>query len=86
MTGLRGKRWFLFIWDDGNLDHLALHQIQESEAEEIFFNSYIITPNKKKYGPKKYRIDGRTNAGRKIRLIFEDFGSSSARIITGWDL
>ena len=86
MTGLTGKRWYFFVWDENNEEHLAKHRIKEWEAEEVFFNRYVIAPNKKQHGPKRYRIDGRTNTGRKLRLIFEDLGSQTARIITGWDL
>lgn len=86
MTGLRGKRWYFFVWDEHNEEHLGGHGIRDWEAEEVFFNPYIITPNKKKHGPRRYRIDGKSNAGRRLRLIFEDLGSCTARIITGWDL
>ncbi|HPI40147.1 MAG TPA: hypothetical protein PLJ21_05040 [Pseudobdellovibrionaceae bacterium] len=86
MTGLTGKRWYFFVWDEDNIEHLWMHRIDEYEAEEVFFNKYVITPNKKKHGPKRFRIDGRTNAGRYLRLIFEDLGSNTARIITGWDI
>lgn len=86
MTGLRGKRWFFFVWDENNENHLSQHRIRPWEAEELFFNPYIITPNKKQHGPKRYKIDGRSNSGRKLRIIFEDLGSNTARIITGWDL
>lgn len=86
MSGLQGKRWYFFIWDEGNIEHLWQHQILPEEAEELFFNPYLITPNKKKHGPKKYRIDGKTDRGRKLRIIFEDCGRNVARIITGWDL
>lgn len=86
MSGLTGKRWYFFIWDEENEEHLGAHHISPEEAEEVFFNRYVITPNKKKHGPKRYRIDGRTNGGRSLRLIFEDLGVSMARIITGWDL
>jgi len=55
------------------------------EAEEVFFNRYVITPNKKRYGRGRYRIDGRTNGGRSLRLIFQDLGNNIARIITEWD-
>lgn len=65
---------------------MAKHHIESDEAEEVFFNRYVITPNKKKHGPRRYRIDGRTNQGRRLRLIFEDMGESMARIITGWDI
>jgi uncharacterized DUF497 family protein len=72
MTGLRGKRWYFFVWDEDNEEHIAQHGIGDEEAEELFFNPYVITPNKKKHGSKRYRIDGRTNAGRRLRVIFED--------------
>lgn len=86
MTGLQGKRWYFFIWDEDNEDHLWQHRVRPEEAEEVFFNPYVITPNKKRHGPRRYRIDGKTNHGRSLRLVFEDLGSSMARIITGWDL
>ena len=86
MTGLTGKRWYFFVWDEDNEEHLARHHITTEEAEEVFFNRYVITPNKKKHGPRRYRIDGRTDHGRRLRLIFEDMGASMARIITEWDL
>ncbi len=86
MSGLTGKRWCFFVWDENNEEHLMLHRISPEEAEEVFFNRYVISPNKKKHGAHRYRIDGRTNQGRRLRLIFEDFDASIARIITGWDL
>lgn len=86
MSGLKGKRWYFFMWDENNANHLMLHNIRPFEAEEVFFNKYIITPNKKKHGANRYRIDGRTDGGRALRLIFEDMGFNMARIITGWDI
>lgn len=86
MSGLQGRRWYFFIWDDGNIGHLLEHGIRPEEAEQVFFNRYVITPNKKKHGLGRYRIDGRTDGGRYIRLIFEGFGGNIARVITGWDI
>jgi uncharacterized DUF497 family protein len=86
VTGLQGKRWYFFIWDEDNSEHLRLHGVSEMEAEQVFFNPYVITPNKKQHGPRRYRIDGSSNQGRSLRLVFEDLGKSTARIITGWDL
>ena len=86
MSGLRHRRWCYFIWDLDNEEHLSQHKIRPGEAEEVFFNPYVITPNVKKHGPNRFRIDGRTNGGRRLRLIFEDIGQNIARIITGWDL
>lgn len=84
--GTYWKALVFFIWDEHNEEHLARHKIQSWEAEEVFFNKYIVTPNKKKHGHRRYMIEGKTNAGRKLRIIFEDFGLQTARIITGWDL
>ena len=69
-----------------NIEHLGAHRVTPEEAEEVFFNRYVITPNKKRHGRGRYRIDGRTNAGRSLRLIFQDLGNNIARIITGWEL
>ena len=86
MSGIQGKRWYFFIWDEANIEHLAEHNVEPYEAEQVFFNKYIITPNKKIHGPKRFRIDGLTDSGRSLRLIFEDHGRNVARIFTGWDL
>jgi len=86
VTGIQGKRWYFFLWDEDNVEHLAGHDVRPDVAEEVFFNRYVITPNKKRHEPRRYRIDGRSNGGRSLRLIFEDLGGNVARIITGWDL
>jgi uncharacterized DUF497 family protein len=86
VTGLQGKRWYFFVWDEDNSEHLAAHRVQTWEAEELFFNAYVITPNKKRHGPRRFRLDGTTDQGRQLRVIFEDLGQNAARIITGWDL
>jgi uncharacterized DUF497 family protein len=86
VSGLQGKRWYFFLSDEDNSDHLRQHKVQPEEAEEVFFNPYVITPNKKKHGPRRFRIDGKTDSGRSLRLIFEDLGGNVARVITGWDL
>ena len=33
-----------------------------------------------------YILDGRTDRGRRLRLVFQDKGNRLARIFTGWDL
>lgn len=86
MTGLHGRSWYHFVWDDENEFHLGQHGISPEEAEEVFFNRYVVVPNKRKHGPKRFIIDGKADSGRKLRVIFEDLGKHEARVITGWDL
>ena len=31
-------------------------------------------------------LDGRTDRGRRLRLVFQDKGNGLARVFTGWDL
>ncbi len=40
MSGLQGKRWYFFVWDEDNEEHLAIHQIEADESEEVFFNKW----------------------------------------------
>jgi hypothetical protein len=58
---------------------LFAHRIDLNGAEQVFFNRYVITPNNKKHGPRKYRIEGPTDDGRSLRLIFEDLSQSVTR-------
>jgi hypothetical protein len=33
-----------------------------------------------------YILDGRTDRGRRLRLVFQDKGKGLARVFTGWEL
>jgi uncharacterized DUF497 family protein len=83
------KVWDRFEWDDenkknGNVQHLREHGIEPDEAEECFFHSYTFCEDERFLDV--YILDGRTNRGRRLRLVFQDKGDRLARIFTGWDL
>jgi len=92
---MNGKRmndpiWNTFEWDDenkknGNVQHLRDHGIEPAEAEECFFHDFIFAPDERRFDDV-YVLDGKTNRGRRLRLIFQDKGNGLARVITGWDL
>lgn len=86
MVDLQKKRWYFFLWDEHNIDHLERHRITPEEAEEVFFNRYWIAKNKGNHKPLRFRIDGSTNNHRRLRLIVEDLGRNVTRVITGWDI
>ena len=82
--------WDRFEWDDenkknGNLQHLHDHGIAREEAEECFFHDYNLAPDDRRFDDV-YIIDGRTDRGRRLRLVFQDKGDGLARIFTGWEL
>lgn len=82
--------WDKFEWDDenrknGNVQHLRDHGIEPEEAEECFFHTYAIRRDERRFDAV-YILEGRTDRGRKLCLVFEDKGNGLARIFTGWDL
>ena len=82
--------WHKFEWDDenkknGNVQHLRDHDIEPHEAEECFFHDYELARDDRRFNDV-YIIDGRTDRGKKIRLVFQDKGYGVARVFTGWEL
>lgn len=82
--------WAQFEWDsenkkNGNVQHLRDHGIEPSEAEECFFHDYLFAPDARHFNDV-YLLDGRTDRGRKLRLVFQDKGNGLARVFSGWDL
>jgi uncharacterized DUF497 family protein len=79
-----------FEWDDenkknGNVQHLRDHGIEPEEAEECFFHDYELSKDERRFDDV-YVLDGRTDRGRRLRLVFQDKGRGFARIFTGWEL
>ncbi len=82
--------WDRFEWDDenkknGNVQHLRDHDIEPEEAEECFFHDYDIAGDDRRFDDV-YILDGRTDHGRRLRLVFHDKGNQLARVFTGWEL
>ena len=82
--------WDSFEWDDeqkknGNVQHLRDHDIEPEEAEECFFHTYTLVRDERRF-EDVYLLDGRTDRGRKLRLVFQDKDKGLARIFTGWEL
>jgi uncharacterized DUF497 family protein len=82
--------WDRFEWDDenkksGNVQHLRDHGIEPEEAEECFFHDYIFAVDERRFDDV-YLLDGNTDRGRRLRLVFQDKGNGLVRIFTGWEL
>ena len=62
-----------FEWDDGNAKkNWYLHRVTDGECEEIFFNLpiSIIFDKKLKKNEPRYIALGRTNADRRLFIVF----------------
>jgi uncharacterized DUF497 family protein len=82
--------WDRFEWDsenkkNGNVQHLRDHGIEPQEAEECFFHDYLFAQDNRRFDDV-YLLDGRTDRGRRLRLVLQDKGKGVARIFTGWEL
>ncbi len=82
--------WDRFEWDDenkknGNVQHLRDHDIEPEDAEECFFHDYDLARDDRCFGDI-YILDGITDRGRRLRLVFQDKGNRLARVFTGWEL
>ena len=82
--------WDRFEWDDekkknANVQHLRDHDIDPDEAEECFFHDYELARDDTRFDDV-HIIDGRTDRGRRLRLVFQDKGDRLARVFTGWEL
>ena len=87
---MTSPRWDRFEWDDenkknGNVQHLRDHGIEPGEAEECFFHDFTFALDERRFDDV-YLLDGNTDRGRRLRLVFQDKGNGLVRVITGWDL
>jgi uncharacterized DUF497 family protein len=67
-----------------NEDKLAAHGISAYDAMEVLVNGVRVVRNKR--GAARYRVRGRTTAGRALELIIIVEANRRLRCITGWDL
>lgn len=84
-----------FEWDEGNLIEIEGHSVDYWECEECFFNEHKVYRNKRSGRPyRTYRLIGRTDAGRRLNVIFfihsrrrvEAATTALVRVITAWSL
>lgn len=67
-----------FIWDDGNIDHIARHGVTPDEAEEVFVNR----PKFFKSRQERYAALGKSSQGRYLFVVFLYQGKGCARVVT----
>ena len=72
---------FEYDWEN---DKLGEHGVTFKEAYETFFNDRHIGRNKR--FSDRYQLIGRSNGGRKLKIIFQLKQRKAVRIITGWPI
>lgn len=74
-----------FDWDEGNISHIARHNVRPEEAEEALLDSRRIgTPAYKVRSEQRWAILGQTQNGRILFVVFTR-RYQSIRVVTARD-
>lgn len=80
--------WHTFVPTDVEYDFerdkLSEHGVTFEEALQCFFNDFEIRRNKRYID--RYQLLGRTDGGRRLKVIFQLKQRNVVRIITGWPI
>ena len=71
-----------FDWDDGNVEHVARHNVTPEEAEEVLTGKFMARRARGGY----YTTLGRTLVGRHLLVVFSWDLGGTARVITAMDM
>ena len=78
----------VFVWDEGNLNkNWKKHEVENQEAEEVFFDKDKKTFKDKLHSEKeeRFRIIGKTKKNRLLFVVFT-VRSKEIRIISARDI
>ena len=60
-----------FDWDQGNLEHIKKHNVNDRESEEVFLNNPLIVNEDETLSQteERFRVYGKTNKDRLLLVI-----------------
>lgn len=70
-----------FIWDAGNIDHIARHSISPEEAEQVVENDPFDIARYLRNGEERLNQVGETDAGRVLVVVTTQRGEDT-RVVT----
>jgi uncharacterized DUF497 family protein len=70
-----------FEWDEGNIEHVARHQLSPGEVEEVFDARYVVLRGR----DGRYVVLGQTVTGRYLFVVVENW-SGIGRVVTARDM
>lgn len=72
-----------FDWDEGNVEHIALHQIEPEEAEEAILNDPLDLESETVDGEERMISMGLTNRGR-LLIVVTTMRQERVRVVTAF--
>ena len=70
-----------FLWDAGNIDHIARHDISPEEAEQVVENDPLDIARYLRNGQKRLNQVGETDTGRVLVVVTTQRGGDT-RVVT----
>jgi uncharacterized DUF497 family protein len=68
-------------WDSGNIEYVARHGVNPSEAEEAISNHPVILATVLSSGEARTVCAGRTSSGRMLKVVYT-FRAGRIRVVT----
>ena len=84
MKSALDERGIEFDWDEANVGHVARHQVQREEAEQVILNDPLDLGAEIVEGEERYLNLGSTSRGR-ILLVVTTWREDRVRIVTAFD-
>ena len=75
--------WDLDDDPDGNVQHIAEHDLTKEEVEEVLQNPEGVTDSRSSGRPIAF---GETSTGRLIAVVFEEIDDDSVRPVTAYEV
>ena len=69
-------------WDDQNIAHIARHNVNPEEVEDVCFGFHISERGE----DQRYILSGQTGGGRYINVVVERVGKGLFRLITAFEM
>ena len=72
-----------FEWDEGNTDHISLHDVTPEEVEHALRNNPVFLKTEERHGERRDNHLGVSESG-KLMLIFTTPRHGKVRVVTAW--
>lgn len=69
-------------WDDENIEHIARHNVNPREVEDVCFMTHIF----RKEGKQRYILSGQSADGRYLNVVIERVNKGMFRPITAFEM
>ncbi len=78
MNEIRIRR---LIWNDWNIEHIARHDVESEEVEQVCLGNFIASETYK----GRIRVTGPTSTGRMLAIILKPEGDGKYYCVTAHD-